>query len=143
MLYTSERDKLRQFYVDTWKKARMGMPMEPMEQLVARVIEMHPEYHMMLENEKLGNEYKPEDGETNPFLHMGMHLGLQEQVVMDRPAGIKLIYQQLGEKIGDVMKTEHAMMDCLGEMMWQAQRSQSEPDEAAYLQCLKNLLLKH
>lgn len=143
MLYTSERDKLRQFYADCWKKARHGLPMEPMEQMVARVIEMHPEYHAMLENEKhLGNEYKPEDGETNPFLHMGMHLGLQEQVVMDRPAGIKTIYQQLGEKYGDVMQTEHAMMDCLGEMMWQAQKEQTEPDEAAYLQCLQSLLLK-
>ena len=143
MLYTSERDKLRQFYADCWKKARHGLPMEPMEQLVARVIEMHPEYHQMLENEKhLGNEYKPEDGGTNPFLHMGMHLGLQEQVVMDRPAGIKAIYEQLGEKYGDVMKTEHAMMDCLGEMMWQAQRTQTEPDEAAYLKCLQGLLFK-
>lgn len=143
MLYTSERDKLRQFYVECWRKARHGMPMDPMEQMVARVIEMHPEYHLMLENEKLGNEYKPEDGETNPFLHMGMHLGLQEQVVMDRPAGIKAIYQQLGEKLGDVMATEHAMMDCLGEMMWQAQKNQAEPDELAYLECLKHLLLRH
>ncbi len=143
MLYTSERDKLRQFYADCWKKARHGLPMEPMEQMVARVIEMHPEYHAMLENEKhLGNEYKPEDGETNPFLHMGMHLGLQEQVVMDRPAGIKQLYQQLGEKYGDVMKTEHAMMDCLGEMMWQAQKDQAEPDEQAYLECLQSLLFK-
>ncbi len=142
MLYTSERDKLRQFYVECWRKARNGLPMEPMEQMVARVIEMHPEYHKMLENEQLGNEYKPEDGETNPFLHMGMHLGLQEQVVMDRPAGIKAIYQQLGEKYADVSKTEHAMMDCLAEMMWQAQKNQSEPDEAAYLSCLKQLLLK-
>ena len=143
MLYTSERDKIRQFYADCWQKARHGLPMEPMEQMVARVIEMHPEYHAMLENEKhLGNEYKPEDGETNPFLHMGMHLGLQEQVVMDRPAGIKEIYQQLGEKYGDIMKTEHAMMECLGEMMWQAQKNQTEPDESAYLICLKTLLLK-
>lgn len=121
----------------------MNLPMDPMEQMVARVIEMHPEYHAMLQNEKhLGNEYKPEDGETNPFLHMGMHLGLQEQVVMDRPAGIKAVYEQLGEKIGDVMQTEHAMMECLAEMMWQAQKNQSEPDEAAYLNCLQNLLLK-
>ncbi len=142
MLYTSERDKLRQFYVESWKKARLGLPMDPMEQMVARVIEMHPEYHQMLENEKLGNEYKPEDGETNPFLHMGMHLGLQEQVVMDRPAGIKAIYQTLGEKYGDIQKTEHAMMECLAEMMWQAQKNQAEPDEAAYLECLKQLVLK-
>jgi hypothetical protein len=130
--------------VDCWKKARMGLPMEAMEQMVARVIEMHPEYHAMLENEKhLGNEYKPEDGETNPFLHMGMHLALQEQVTLDRPQGIQAVYRQLGEKLGDVMATEHAMMDCLAEVLWIAQRDQTEPDEQAYLQCLQMLLFKH
>jgi len=143
MLYTSERDKLRQFYVDTWQKARFGLPMDPMETMVARVIEQHPEYHEMLNNEKhLGNEYKPEDGETNPFLHMGMHLGLQEQVSMDRPVGIQQVYQQLGEKLGDVHDTEHAMIECLAESLWSAQQNQIEPDEQVYLQNLKNLLLK-
>lgn len=143
MFYTSERDRLRQFYADTWNKARTGQPMDAMEQMVARVIEMHPEYHAMLNNEKhLGNEYKPEDGETNPFLHMGMHLALQEQVSLDRPQGIQSIYQQLGERFGDVMATEHAMMECLAESLWQAQRDQTEPDENAYLRCLQSLLIK-
>lgn len=144
MFYTTERDRLRQFYVDTWNKARTGQPMDAMEQMVARVIEMHPEYHAMLSNERhLGNEYKPEDGETNPFLHMGMHLALQEQVALDRPQGIQTVYQQLGEKLGDVMATEHAMMECLAESLWQAQRAQTEPDEQAYLTCLQSLLLKN
>ncbi len=143
MFYTSERDRLRQFYVDTWKKNITGQPMDAMEQMVARVIDLHPEYQAMLTNEShLGNEYKPEDGETNPFLHMGMHLGLQEQVSMDRPAGIQAVYQQLGERLGDVHATEHAMMDCLGESLWTAQRDQVEPDEQAYLRCLQSLLLK-
>lgn len=143
MFYTSERDKLRQFYVDTWQKARFSLPMDAMEQMVARVIELHPEYHAMLNNEKhLGNEYKPEDGETNPFLHMGMHLGLQEQVSMDRPVGIQAVYQQLGEKLRDVHNTEHAMMECLGESLWIAQRDQVEPDEQEYLRNLQRLLLK-
>lgn len=143
MFYTSERDRLRQFYVDTWKKHQTGQPMDAMEQMVARIIQIHPEYHAMLSNEKhLGNEYKPEDGETNPFLHMGMHLGLQEQVSMDRPAGIQLVYKQLGLRFGDVHQTEHAMMDCLAESLWLAQRDQVEPDEQAYLHCLQSLLIK-
>jgi len=143
MLYTSERDKLRQFYVDTWQKARFGNPMDPMETMVARVIEQHPEYHKILVNSNhLGNEYKPEDGETNPFLHMGMHLGLQEQVSMDRPQGIQAVYQQLGDKLGDVHKTEHAMIECLAESLWSAQQNGVEPDEQAYLLSLQNLLLK-
>ncbi len=143
MLYTSERDKLRQFYVDTWKKARLSLPMDPMETMVARVIEQHPEYHAMLTNGKhLGNEYKPEDGETNPFLHMGMHLGLQEQVSMDRPQGIQQVYQQLGQKLGNVHDTEHAMIECLAESLWSAQQNNEEPDEQTYLNNLQNLLLK-
>ena len=143
MFYTSERDRLRQFYVDTWKKHQTGQPMDAMEQMVARIIHLHPEYHAMLSNEKhLGNEYKPEDGETNPFLHMGMHLGLQEQVSMDRPAGIQTVYQQLGKRLGDVHQTEHTMMECLAESLWLAQRDQVEPDEQAYLRCLQAQLLK-
>lgn len=143
MFYTTERDRLRQFYVDTWHKARTGQPMDAMEQMVARVIDMHPEYHTMLTNaHHLGNEYKPEDGQTNPFLHMGMHLALQEQVTLDRPKGIRAVYEQLGERLKDVMATEHAMMDCLAETLWIAQRDQTEPDEQAYLLCLQNLLSK-
>jgi hypothetical protein len=141
MIYTTERDRLRQFYVDTWQKARNNEPLDAMETLVARVIEMHPEYHAMLTNSKhLGNNYFPEMGETNPFLHMGMHLGLQEQVSMDRPAGIQDVYKKLGERLRDVHETEHAMMECLAEAMWQAQRNQTEPDEQAYLKCLQTLL---
>lgn len=143
MFYTSERDKLRQFYIDVWQKSRRNIEMDAMETLVARVIDMHPEYHLMLENEAhLGNEYLPEMGETNPFLHMGMHLALQEQVATDRPQGIQQIYSQLGEKLKDVQATEHAMMDCLAESLWQAQQKQAPADEQAYLACLTQLLTK-
>lgn len=144
MIYTTERDKLRQFYVDTWQKAQTNQPMDAMETMVARVIDLHPEYHAMLNNEHhLGNEYLPEMGETNPFLHMGMHLGLQEQIAMDRPSGIQEVYKKLGEKLKDVHNTEHAMMECLAESLWQAQRQQKEPDEQAYLTCLQALLHQH
>ena len=81
-------------------------------------------------------------GEINPFLHMGMHLGLQEQVSLDRPSGIQAIYQQLGEQTGSVEKTEHAMIDCLAESLWIAQKEQLEPDEQKYLACLQALIKK-
>ncbi|KUJ72854.1 DUF1841 family protein [Thiomicrospira sp. WB1] len=143
MFYTQERDKLRQFYADTWQKARLNQPLDAMETLIARVIEKHPEYHAMLENQAhLGNDYAPEDGETNPFLHMGMHLALEEQVSLDRPAGIQTLYEKLTEKTRDFHTTEHEMMECLGEALWQAQQTQGEPDETAYLQCLQQRLLQ-
>jgi len=143
MFYTSERDKLRQVYTDVWKKVKFNEKMNSLEQMIANVIEMHPEYHMMLNNENhIGNEYLPEMGETNPFLHMGMHLGLQEQVSLDRPTGIQKIYQQLSEQTGSIEKAEHAMMDCLAESLWLAQKHQVEPDEQQYLTCLQSLIKK-
>ncbi len=144
MFYTQERDKLRQVYADVWRKARNNEPMDALEQLIARVIEDHPEYHALLNNEHhLANEYLPELGETNPFLHMGMHLAIQEQVVTDRPAGIKAIYEALSEKTQDFHQTEHQIMDCLAESLWQAQKHQQPADEQAYLTCLQNLIKEH
>lgn len=143
MFYTNERDKLRQFYVDSWAKNRNGEPMDAMETMVVRLINLHPEYQQMLSNNNhLGNNYFPEMGETNPFLHMGMHLGLQEQVSLDRPKGIQEIYQRLGEKLGDVHATEHAMMECLAESLWLSQKNQVEPNEQDYLQSLREMLIK-
>lgn len=141
MFYTQKRDKLRKFYVDVWHKSCNGQVLDALETMVARVIDMHPEYHLMLSNKNhLGNEYLPEMGETNPFLHMGMHLALQEQVSLDRPAGIQKIYQAIGSKMGDVHDTEHAMMDCLAESLWQSQRNNNLPNEDDYLTCLNTLL---
>jgi hypothetical protein len=139
MFYTQDRDKLRQHWADVWKKARNNEPMDALETLIARVIEAHPEYHALLDNEHhLANEYLPEMGETNPFLHMGMHLAIQEQVVTDRPAGIRQLYENISEKTQDFQKTEHIMMDCLGEALWQAQKEQKPADETAYLNCVKH-----
>ncbi|MGB1010203.1 MAG: DUF1841 family protein, partial [Thiolinea sp.] len=101
----------------------------------------HPEYHPLLQDEDkaLGREYAPEGGETNPFLHMSLHIGLQEQVVTDRPAGIREVYQQLIARYG-VHDAEHRMMQYLIESLWLAQRNQSEPDEKVYMDGLRSLL---
>ena len=140
-MYTSERDKLRQHYADVWQKARANQPLDALEQQIALVIEQHPEYHKMLENRQhIKNEYLPEMGETNPFLHMGMHLGIREQVATDRPSGIAQVHRVLTLKHGDVLEAEHQMMDCLAEALWQSQKNQQAPDEVAYSRCLHQLI---
>ncbi|SFR58709.1 DUF1841 family protein [Thiomicrospira sp. ALE5] len=140
-MYTSERDKLRQHYADIWQKARANQPLDALEQQIALVIEQHPEYHKMLENRQhIKNEYLPEMGETNPFLHMGMHLGIREQVATDRPAGIAQVHRVLSLKLGSALEAEHAMMDCLAEALWQSQKNQQAPDELAYQACLMQLI---
>ena len=140
-MISQDRDQLRRYYLNSWQKKQNGEPLNALEQQVAEVISEHPEYHTILQDEDkaLGREYAPEDGETNPFLHMSLHIGLQEQVVTDRPAGIREIYQQMIARHG-VHDAEHQMMNYLIESLWLAQRNQTEPDEKIYMEGLRGLL---
>ena len=136
--YDQQREQLRQFYCDTWEKhLKQKQVLTDLEQQVTAVIKEHPEYHALLENKEVSvqAEYIPEMGETNPFLHMGMHLGIREQVSTNRPVGIAELYQRLVALKG-IHDTEHEMMECLSEAMWQAQQNNIAPDENSYLDCL-------
>ncbi len=140
-MFGRDRGKLRQRYVDAWNKQAQRLPLEPLENMIVQVIRQHPEYHALLEDPgALHKDFTPEQGQTNPFLHMGMHLGLAEQLSTDRPQGIRAIYQKILRKQSDPHTAEHYMLDCLGLSLWQAQRQNRAPDEAAYLECLKKLV---
>lgn len=141
-MFTNDRNELRRTFFDCWKARKQQQPLDAMQQIIANIVELHPEYHGLLENETaLERDYLPEQGETNPFLHMSMHVALHEQISTDRPAGIKLVYQKLSLQHGSAHDAEHAMMDCLGEALWQAQRNNAMPDEQAYLDCLRKLTM--
>ncbi len=141
MLFANDRTALRRFYVEAWRKLRAGEPLEPLQRQVAEVVREHPEYHAMLEGDDalLERDFTPEQGQSNPFLHMGMHLALHEQLSTQRPAGVVESYQRLLTKFGDAHTVEHQMMECLGEMLWQAQRDGTMPQEQVYLDCLRRL----
>jgi hypothetical protein len=141
MLFGQDREQIRLFYCEAWRKFSQGLPMEPLEDLVAMVISEHPEYHRLLEipEQALERDYLPEMGESNPFLHMGMHIAIREQLSIDRPPGIVQAYQAALARLGDAHELEHRVMECLAEMIWQAQRNGTAPDEEAYLECVKQL----
>ena len=134
------RDEIRQVYLKVWQKMQNQSVLEPLEAIIADVIKLHPEYHSLLETGETAKQkdFSPEDGQTNPFLHMGMHITLREQAGGDRPAGILDIYQKLVQQKG-IHETEHAMMECLGQTLWKAQRDDAMPDENDYLACLRQL----
>lgn len=138
-MFGQNRESLRRVYVSAWEKHRQSQALEPLEQMIVQVIQLHPEYHTLLENEDqaLQQDYTPEGGQSNPFLHMGMHLAIQEQLSTQRPAGIVEAYKALMEKHQDAHTVEHQIMECLGEMLWSAQRNGTAPDEQAYLSCIK------
>jgi len=136
------RDQLRRMYLDAWRKFSAKQPLEPLEKQLAAVIAEHPEYVQWLEagEAAIAAEFTPERGQPNPFLHMGFHLALREQVATNRPAGITDIHQRLATKLGDAHAAEHAMLEPLAEALWEAQRANRMPDEQAYLEKLRGLL---
>lgn len=142
MLFGQDREQIRRFYCRVWKKYSDQLPMEPLEDLIAGVIADHPEYHDLLieQEDALDRDYLPEMGETNPFLHMGLHIAIQEQLGADRPAGIRALYQAARPRFADAHALEHRLMECLAEMIWQAQRNQGAPDEQAYLDCVREIV---
>lgn len=130
------RDQLRQVYVDAWRKHREGVPMEPVEAQVADIVARHPEYHPILEGTQAPpqKDYSPEGGQSNPFLHMGLHLAVRDQIATDRPAGIRAAYAATVKRIGFEHDAEHRFIECLAETLWEAQRSGLPPDEKVYLE---------
>jgi len=128
-------------YVDAWRKYTARATLEPLEVQLAAVIVEHPEYVAWLESgeEALSVEFTPESGRQNPFLHMGMHLAIREQVATDRPHGIASIHAELSRRLGSAHEAEHAMLEPLAEALWEAQRSGRTPDEQTYLERLRRL----
>jgi len=138
-MFNPSRDQARRFFFDTWQKFRDQQPLSGLETIALDLMQQHPEYHAIFDNPErhVERDYLPESGETNPFLHLGLHLAIREQVPIDQPRGIAAHYRRLLEKTGSIHDAEHLIMDCLAEMIWQAQRQGTAPDAGVYFECLK------
>jgi hypothetical protein len=138
-LFNPSRDQVRQFFFDTWARFGAKQQLTDLEAIALQVMQMHPEYHHVLNAPEryLDQAYFPEMGETNPFLHMSLHLSILEQIAIDQPPGIKAGYQALQMKLSDHHLAQHELMDCLAETIWQAQRSQRPPDSEAYISLIR------
>ncbi|MCG8435036.1 MAG: DUF1841 family protein [Gammaproteobacteria bacterium] len=141
-MFGQDRNEIRRMFFRVWIKLADRQPLTALESLIADVIEAHPEYHEILRQDEdaLERDYLPEGGETNPFLHMGMHIAIREQVSTNRPEGISGIHKALAAKFGDAHEAEHRMLECLGETLWEAQRNNTPPDEQRYLERVRRLL---
>ncbi len=137
-MFNPSRDQVRQFFFGVWSKYRSNQPLEGVELLALETILAHPEYHSILDQPEryLDKDYLPDFGETNPFLHLSMHLSIAEQFSIDQPPGIKQRYETLLKQRGDTMAAQHDIMDCLAEMIWKAQRQGSSYSPDIYFDCL-------
>ena len=138
-MFAPTRDEARRFLVDAWRKHRAGAPLSALERMAADLIALHPEYHPIVEEPEphVDRDYGPEGGETNPFLHLALHLAVAEQLSIDQPPGIRAQFERLRAARGDEHAALHAVLECLGEVAWSAQRHGTPPDAALYLACLE------
>jgi len=136
------RDEMRAFFIEAWRRRCENLPAEPLQVLVADVIELHPEYHELLEDPDavLDRDWTPENGESNPFLHMGLHIAIREGAAADRPAGIRALRERLIALADDEHDADHGMMECLAETLWESQRAGLPPDEQGYLERVRGLI---
>lgn len=134
-MFNPSRDEVRRFFTETWRKQRAGEILTPLEAIAAEWIVEHPEYHAELADDALASaaEYPPEGGRSNPFLHLSMHLAISEQLSIDQPPGIRAAHERLVARLGSTHEAQHAIMECLGETIWEAQRNHTPPDTDAYL----------
>jgi hypothetical protein len=136
------REQLRRSYADAWAKRIAHAPLTPLEAVIADVIEAHPEYQALVGDPEKAQEFEAAAASPaeNPFLHMGLHLAVREQISIDRPPGVRELQRQLLSSQGDAHQAEHALMEALGETLWQAQRAGLAPDETQYLNLARERL---
>ena len=138
-MYAPSQNDVRTFFCETYAKNRQGLLLTPIESQAAQWIDQHPEYSDDLSDlaAALDAVYVVEDGRTNPFLHLSMHLSITEQISIDQPRGIRQAVELLAAKRGSLHEAHHEVMECLGEMIWASQRSGLPPDGHAYIDAIR------
>ena len=141
-MFKPSREQARLLFFETWRKYRQREILSGIETIALEVILMHPEYHDILADAEryLDKDYLPEAGDTNPFLHMSMHVAIKEQMSIDQPIGICKRFDLLRQKTGNEHDATHRIMECLAEMIWHAQRNKTAPDAVIYFDCLDRQL---
>jgi hypothetical protein len=138
-MFNPSRDQVRLFFIDAWRKEQAREVLTPLECMAADIARLHPEYHPLLAHgaAALVQEWTPESGAANPFLHLSLHLAIEEQLSIDQPIGIRAAFDALLARRGERHEALHAVLECLGETIWNAQRNGGAFDGAAYLDCIR------
>ena len=132
------REEVRRFFCDTWQKTKISSPLTPLEAIARDWLLQHPEYESLLSDPETAevSDFDIGQGQSNPFLHLSMHLSIAEQISIDQPNGIRDAFQQLAARLGE-HEAHHQIMECLGEMLWTSQRNGTPPDGESYVECIR------
>ena len=139
MLMQPSQADVRRFFCAVYAKAQSGQTLEAIETIASLWIDDHPEYHADLADADaaLRKMLDAGDARSNPFLHLSMHLSISEQSSIDQPRGIRQAVELLTHRLNSLHDAHHAAMECLGQMIWESQRTGSPPDGDAYVACVQ------
>ncbi len=132
----------RQIFWDAWQKAQADLPLNALEVRIARVIAMHPEYHHFFDDMEdfLERDFQLDDG-MNPYLHLSLHLAIEEQLATKHPPeAAKLMELQMMTLKKDRHEVIHMILEVLAESVYESQRTGKELDPIAYAGQLRVLL---
>lgn len=143
-MFNPTREQVRHFFIDAWRKHSVHEVLSPLEMIAVDIIGQHPEYHSILENPaSIERDFTPEDGQINPFLHLSLHLAIEEQLSIDQPPGIRSAFEKIAIARGERHSAIHDTLECLGQTMFEAQRNGAPPDSLAYLECIRRRTVPH
>lgn len=136
-MFNPTRDEVRKFFIESWRKYRAQEVQTPLEHMATDLIQLHPEYHALLDDpDSVAREFSPDDGQINPFLHLSLHLAIAEQLSIDQPPGLRAAFEACLRRRDDQHEALHDVLECLGETMFNAQRNNAQPDGQAYVSCV-------
>jgi hypothetical protein len=147
MLYQPTQADVRRFFCAVYAKAGNNSALEAIETIASLWIEEHPEYHPDLRDVdaalvNLNQVITTDNGKTNPFLHLSMHLTITEQCSIDQPRGIRQAVELLTARLDSLHDAHHVVMECLGQMIWDAQQNKQAPDGQAYVEAVQRRATK-
>lgn len=133
-MFNPSRDEVRNFFIESWRKYRAKEVMTPMEHMASELVLQHPEYQPLIEDpDSITHDFSPEAGQINPFLHLSLHLAIEEQLSIDQPPGVRAAFEACQARRGNRHDALHDVLECLGETLFEAQRENREPDGPAYV----------
>ena len=137
-MFNPTKDEVRRFFCEAWRKTHANEVLTPLEAIARDWMLQHPEYEAELSDPEAAQsaDYDIAKGQSNPFLHLSMHLSIAEQISIDQPPGIRAAFQQLAVRLGE-HDAHHEIMECLGQMLWTSQRNGTPPDGEAYVECVR------
>ena len=138
-MFTPSQADVRRFFCSVYAKALAGQPLEAIETIASQWLDEHPEYQSewLDADAALAKMYDVNGAKTNPFLHLSMHLSISEQCSIDQPRGIRQAVELLTARRDSLHDAHHEAMECLGQMLWESQRSGRPPDGQAYIECVQ------